>query len=509
MRLNRSENTKRNIIVGEIDKISGILLPFFVRTMILHVIGAEYLGLTGLFYSILQMLNLTEMGFGTAIVYSMYQPIAQNDTKMINALLTFYKKVYQRVGIAVMGVGMALMPFLPRLIHGAVPADINLYLLYLVYLSNSCIGFFVFPERKALLIAHQRDDLGARIHIFTQLGMYLAQAACILLSKNYYLYALMMPLSSLWYSLLCAKQVRKQYPIYLGGGRIDPGICQEIKKQVIGLTIRKAAVMSRDAFDSIFVSAFLGLSMTAIYANYYYIMDSVVMILAVVKTSMAGGVGNSIALDSPERNLQKMHQIDFLFLWISGWCAVCLLCLYQPFMILWLGKNMTLPFEMVVLFSVYFYVLKMGDIRTLYGESAGIWWQARYLSIAEAAANLCLNWMMVQWMGLKGIILATLISYFIFNFIGGAALLYKYYFTQGGLAGYMLSHMKYAAVTGVAGVITYAAAWQIQIGGLAGFALKAAVCAVVPNFVFYLAYCKTKDFKDSMTLLAAVRKIRW
>ena len=99
MRLNRFENTKRNIVVGEIDKVFGILLPFIVRTMIIHIIGAEYLGLTGLFYSIVQMLNLTEMGFGTAIVYSMYKPIAENDEKTIHALLAFYSKIYRLVGI--------------------------------------------------------------------------------------------------------------------------------------------------------------------------------------------------------------------------------------------------------------------------------------------------------------------------------------------------------------------------------------------------------------------------
>ena len=87
MKLERTANTKRNIIVGEIDKIIGILLPFVVRTMIINLMAVEYLGLTSLFYSIVQMLNLVELGFGTAIIYSMYKPIAENDIKKINALL--------------------------------------------------------------------------------------------------------------------------------------------------------------------------------------------------------------------------------------------------------------------------------------------------------------------------------------------------------------------------------------------------------------------------------------
>lgn len=490
------------------DKITGVLLPFMVRTMILHIIGAEYLGLTGLFYSILQVMNLAEMGFGTAIVYSMYQPIAQNDTGMINALLSFYVKVYRCVGMIVAALGLSIMPFLPLCIRGDVPADIHLYALYLIYLCDAGIHFLVFPEKKALLTAHQREDIGGRIHIFTQFCMYIAQAAAVCLWRNYYLYALMMPAASLAYSLLCARRAGKQYPAYTGGGKLEPAQYGEIKKQVVGLTIRKMAVMSRNAFDSIFVSAFLGLGVTAVYANYYYIMDSVVMVLAVVRTSMAGGVGNSIALDSLEKNLRNMHRINFLFMWISGWFSICLLCLYQPFMNLWVGEEMMLSFGMALLFAVYFYVLKMGDIRTLYAESAGIWWQARYISVAESAANLLLNWLFVRRMGLYGIILATLISYFVFNFAGGAILLFRCYFTEGGLGDYLLSHGRYAAVTGITAVITYRAVSCILIEGVMGFMVQAAVCGVLPNVLFYLLYARTKDFKDSRHLLYGLLKVR-
>lgn len=509
MRLERSKNTKRNIIVGELDKISGILLPFLVRTMIIRLIGAEYLGLTGLYYSILQMLNLTEMGFGSAIVYSLYKPIAENDREAIQALLTFYVKAYRVIGLVVAAAGLALLPFLPYFIKGPSPAGMNIYALYVIYLLNSCIGFFVFPDCKAILTAYQRDDIAGRIHIVTQFVMYAGQAACIWFLRDYYLYAWMMPVTSLLYSLLCAKRVRKWYPSYERGGKLPAGQYREIRKQIAGLTIRKLAVMSRNALDSLFISAFLGLGMTAVYANYYYILDSVVVVLAVVRMSMAGGVGNSIAMESREKNLHDMQIINFLFMWISGWCSICLLCLYQPFMELWVGEEMMLPFGMVILFAAYFYVLKMGDIRTLYFESAGIWWQSRYLSIAEAAANVSLNWILVGSMGLYGIILATMISCFAFNFVGGAVLLFRYYFTQGGLGAYMRSQLRYAVVTGAAAFVVWTVTERIPAGGLAGFVSRGAVCTVLSNLIFCLAYAGTEDFREGRSLLARMLKIKW
>lgn len=508
MRLERSENTRRNVVAGEIDRVTGILLPFIVRTLIIRVIGAEYLGLTGLFYSILQTLSLAEMGFGTALVFCMYRPIADNDQDTLCALMDAYRRIYFRIGLVVLSAGLMLLPFLPRLIRGPVPEDIRTGALYLIYLVNTCLVFFLFPERKALLTAYQRDDLGISIHIFTQMLMYAGQAAAVLLTKNYYLYALMMPLTTVLYSLLCAARARKQWPGLFEGRTVSRRQFPGIRTQVAGLVIRKAAIMSRNAMDAMFISAFLGLTLTAVYSNYYYIMDAVVMMLAVVKTAMAGGVGNSIALESREKNLLDMGRINFLFMLLGGWCAICILCLIQPFMRLWLGGEMMLPDGTAMLFAVYFYVLKMSDIRSLYAESAGVWWEMRYVSVAETAANLILNLVLVQVMGLAGILAATLISYFLFNFAGGALVLFRVCFTDGGLGRYFAEHFLYAAVTAAAGAVTMAVSAAVPGEGAAGFLMKGAVCAVIPPLLYYGIYSRTQIFKDCQQLLLPLLRRR-
>ena len=507
MRLDRTGNTKRNIITGGVDKIVGILLPFIVRTMIIHLLGAEFLGLTGLFYSIVQMLNLAELGFGTAIVYSMYRPIAENDAKTINALLKLYAKIYRIVGVVILAAGLLILLFLPKLTRGETPPGINIYIVYLIFLVDSFMNCLLFPNRKALLAAFQREDVRGLMHIFTQTGMYLLQIVFIGLARDFYLYALTVPLSTCAFSLLCARQAKKIFGQYKEEGELAPEEYREIKKQVAGLFIRKVASLSRNAFDSMFVSAYLGLGITAVYGNYYYVMDAVVMLLAVVKTSMAGGVGNSIAMDPVEKNLRDMNNINFLFMCLSGWCAACLLCLYQPFMRLWAGEDMTLPVSMAVTFAVYFYVLKMSDIRTLYAESVGIWWQMRHLSVIEAAANLVMNWLFIRAFGLFGIILATLISYFVFNFIGGAWILYRHYFAGYRIGEYFLPHLKYAGTAVAAGAAAYGLCALVPFSGIAELALRAVLCIVVPPALYYIIYRKTDDYKQALPLIRFMLKM--
>ena len=151
MRLERSENTRRNVVAGEIDRVTGILLPFIVRTLIIRVIGAEYLGLTGLFYSILQTLSLAEMGFGTALVFCMYRPIADNDQDTLCALMDAYRRIYFRIGLVVLSAGLMLLPFLPRLIRGPVPEDIRT-----VYVGTVAHRLLLSPDAQSNGVTESR-----------------------------------------------------------------------------------------------------------------------------------------------------------------------------------------------------------------------------------------------------------------------------------------------------------------------------------------------------------------
>ena len=117
MKINRTKNAARNMVMGFINKIIVLLLPFLVRTAFIYSLGAEYLGLNSLFSSILSVLSVAELGFSSAVVFSMYEPIAKNQQAKICALLNYYRSIYRVIGTAVLIGGVVLMPFLPRLIN--------------------------------------------------------------------------------------------------------------------------------------------------------------------------------------------------------------------------------------------------------------------------------------------------------------------------------------------------------------------------------------------------------
>ncbi|MCF0238149.1 MAG: polysaccharide biosynthesis protein, partial [Sphaerochaetaceae bacterium] len=145
--MSRTHNTIRNSVWGLGQKALMLISPFIIRTLIIKTLGADYLGLNGLFVSILQVLNLVELGFSSAITFSLYKPIAEKNIPVVCGLMNVYKKIYRYVGFGILGLGLFFSPFLSFVIKGDVPSDINIYLLYYLYLFNTASSYLLFAYK--------------------------------------------------------------------------------------------------------------------------------------------------------------------------------------------------------------------------------------------------------------------------------------------------------------------------------------------------------------------------
>ena len=500
MRLERTINSFRNIKYGIINRIIGIIMPFIVRTIFINTLGTEFLGLNSLFTSVLTVLNLTELGFSNAIVFCMYKPIAEEDRKTIDALLNFYRKVYFIIGLIILIGGLSIIPILPKFITGTYPSNINLVIVYVIFLINTVASYFLYAYLQAIISGFQREDILSKTNIIVTTLMYFAQIIILLNTKNYYLYILIMPIFTIANNIRIAFIAKKVFPEYHASGKIDKKNMIIIKEKVKGLVVSKVCQVSRNALDSIFLSMFLGLTETAIYNNYYYIMNSLVAITSVLISSIVAGAGNSVAIESEEKNYLDMNRMNFIYMWLSGWFTICLFCLYQPFMKIWVGENLLLPINCVLLICLYFYVLKMGDIRSIYDQASGLWWENRYRALTEAVCNLILNYILGKYFGINGIISATLISLFLINFCWGSGIIFKYYFINQKVTKYFLAHFRYFIVTCFSCIITWIIC-RTASDGMFGFILKMFICITIPNFLYWMIYKRTQEFKTSVSWL--------
>lgn len=150
---------------------------------------------------------------------------------------------------------------------------------------------------------------------------------------------------------------------------------------------------------------------------------------------------------------------------------------------------MMFPMSVMILFCIYFYLLTIGDMVSIYSSANGLWWKHRYRSLAEAATNFALNFILGKFFGIYGILIATIITIFVSNFVWGIRIIFKYYFQIQRLKEYYSYHLKYALTTFSLCILTYSICSWISCRYLIGLLfLRMTVCVVLPNIGYLLIY---------------------
>lgn len=500
----RIKRTKRNIFFSYLDTFITLLFAFISRTIIIHVFGDEYLGLSSLFTSILQVLSMAELGFSSAIVYNMYKPLAEGNTEKVCALLEYYRKIYRIIGVAIISIGTIVSPFLPVLIKGTVPVGINIYVLYFLYLINTGISYFAFAYKTALLDALQRLDLTKIIYSIIRILQYLLQIFVLLVLKNYYLYIAIMVLSTLAKNLLTGHIANKKFPQYQCKGLLDTDSKKDIISRVKGLLVSNVSMVTYTTLDSIIISSFIGLSAVAIYNNYLLVYTNITSFIVMIRTAMQASVGNSVATESKEKNYNDMILWQFLFAIIATWCVTCLFSLYQPFMMCWMGEDRLLPMRDVLIICLWFFFSVTAHSFYLYLSANGLWWEVRWTYILSTGCNLILNIALSQIIGITGIIFASFFSTFVFS-LWQCKIIFKHYFARS-IKEYLCKLLLYFITCCVSAGLAYLLNQYITGYSIPSLIGKFMVCSVVSVLVTFVIFRKTNMFISAKSFIFKVIK---
>ena len=501
MKLERTRNATRNIAFDGTLEMVNLLFPFVIRSVMLHCLGTEYLGLNGLFRSLLTFLNLAELGVGSAMVFSMYRPIAEDDTDTICALLRLYRTLYRIIGLVVGAVGLILIPVLPDLIRGDVPAGMNLYVLYLMNLGNTVVTYWLFAYRSSLLQAHQRRDVISKVSLAVRLAEYILKILILVFTRNYYFYLAVQLLCQIAVNLLTAVCAARMYPRYVPAGKLPKEKTQDIFRRVRDLFTSKLSATVFDSADTLVVSAFMGLTVLAVYQNYYFVITALRMMLVVLLNACMAGVGNKMVMESREANYRDLEKISLLFSWVLGVSSSMLLCTVQPFMNLWMGGENMLSAGLVLCFTVYYYSMGANKLVNMFKDAAGIWRMDRWRPLTAALVNLGLNLATVRWLGLYGVLLSSVFSIVVIQIPWLFHNLFRAVFPREQMGRYI---RLFCGLTAVA-LVSCAASWYVcRLAALdvwPALFLNAAVSFLVPNVFYFAVYGRNPVFRESLSQL--------
>lgn len=494
----RTQNTLRNSFWGIASKILGMICPFFFRAIIIRKLGAEYVGLNGLFKSILSVLNMTELGFGSAIIYMMYKPIAENNLAEVRSLLNAIRKIYRYVGITILVAGCCVYPVLDKLVKNDTGADVNLYILYSMYLVNAVASYLASAYRSTLFTAYQRNDVISKIFLVTEIITYSLQAIILYTTKNYYYYLLVFALSVIPQNIMYYLFSRKMYPDIYCEGHISAKQRKEIKAKVMPLLGHRIGGTVIVSIDDLVISAFLGISVLTQYDNYYFIFYSITTLLGVLRGSVIASLGNKIYSSSNDALYQTYKKVHFIWVMIVGWCTCFLIGLYQPFIRMWVGAQYVYCDSIMLWICAYFFTWQFRFIGVTMKEAAGLWEPDRWKPIIGMVLNFVFSVLIVKITGsVLGVLIPTMVIMLFVYFPWETHVLFKYVFKRSSKE-YLRLSAKYCISVLASAAVIYAATSRVPDAGIGYFLLRFSLCVLIPSAVFTAFHIKSEQYQSAL-----------
>lgn len=491
MNKGRTGRSINNMVVAMINKILMMFLPFLARTVMIQKMGVEYLGLNSLFTSILSVLSLSELGFSSAIVYSMYKPIAEDDYKTVGMLLKFYKNVYRIIGCIIMGLGLIILPYIENFIASDYPDGINIYMVYLIFLFNTGVSYFLYAYKNSVLIAAMRDDLSSFFDMLRSVVMNLLQVTVLLIFCDYYIYALIMPLTTICNNIVTSMVVDKKYPEFKCNDNLPKESRREIMSRVSALIGHKLGGTVFTSVDSAVISAFIGLEVLGKYSNYYLIFTSVFALVSTVMSSIQSVIGNSLVCKSESENYDIFNELQYVNSWCTCVCSCCLVCLYQPFMRLWVGSTNMLDDMIPVLLATYFWIKSSRRVTYTYKEAAGLWREDMLKPYISVLVNLSANIILVKLIGLPGVIISSIIAIALIEIPWENKILFAKCFRKSPLVYYIKTFGLLVATMAIS-IITMNIC-NLLGDGIKGFIAKCLISVCLSSCLFLVCTYKNKN----------------
>ena len=206
MENSRLKNSALNFASGFLGRALTILLNFAVRTIFIYCLNEAYLSVNGLYSNILTVLSLAELGFGSAMVYRMYAPVAVKDYQKAAALLQFYKKIYIIIGVVIFLLGLCVIPFMDYIIKDK-PDISGLTLYYILFLVNTSISYWFSSYKASVLYADQKEYIKTNVQNTMAILQSGLQIVLLLLFRKYLLYLLIQLAGNIFLNLYVAHLV--------------------------------------------------------------------------------------------------------------------------------------------------------------------------------------------------------------------------------------------------------------------------------------------------------------
>lgn len=394
------------------------LIPYFVISIIAFVkvrvmidnLGSEFNGYYQFINQIITYLFLVEAGFGSAVLFKLYKPMADNNKQKVSEIFNGSITIFRKIGALILTLLIAITLVLPF----TVTNDEHLFTIIISFIiigfSQTIPYFFYSKSYSILLFSEQKNYIYSiivnTIKIIIDVGIIIA----VIITDSLISVAIVMLIGKILEEIitdfLCSRIYRW----------LDKNAKKDISahKMTKDIIYHKIGELVANNVDSIILMLFIGPVSVSIYATYNYISSFLNQIIMKINSGITASFGNIFSKEQDEVSFKLFKEFNIINDIIAFIVSVCYILGGRTFINIWIGDNSyILNYWVIVMFSSIIFMKCMSRPANLVIIANGMFKETKYYAFFEAIINLILSIILVKNLGIFGILLATVISYII------------------------------------------------------------------------------------------------
>lgn len=505
--MSRIDNIKKNAFYGLVNNFCTIIVSFITRTVFIYTLGAQYLGLNGLFTNVLGILSLADLGIGNAITFSLYKPISENDEKKIGQIISLLGKAYKCIGIIIFILGILLIPFLGFFVNFDSKVEINYYIIYILFLLNSVTTYLFFSYKNTVIYANQKNYITIKYEMFFTILTLVLQLLVLIFIESYYIYLSIPIIFNIIKNYKISKVAEEIFPVIKEKKheKLDEIEKKNIIKNIYSISLIKISGVIYSSTDNLIISTFINTETVGYYSNYTLIINIIKQFITIIFNSMTASVGNLNVSESDDYKYKTFKNMNFLNFVLYGFCFTCLFQLLNPFINFWIGKEYLFSNRTVLLICLTFLIPGLNNVINIFKDACGLFWETRFRTLGTALVNLIASIVLVRYFGIDGILLGTIIAYLTTIYIVDPYVVFNNIFHRRVILYYidLIKSMFFIAIVNLA--ISFG---NHYINGLGLFLVikKLMITIIVYGLCIIVIYHNNSSFKELVIIMKSILK---
>lgn len=496
----RFKNSARNAMTAAVTSIVMGVVSFIERMVFNQCFISDYLGFYSLFKNIISIIAVAELGLSTAIAYSLYAPLAEDNFEEVNVIMHLFRRLYRIMGAIILIAGLVVTPFMRYFVKTEV--DITyVQMCFIIFLLGTVSEYF-FYYKSIILSASQKEYINTLLTNICWTIMYVVQIIISIYTHSFLLYSLLILAFTLIRCSVVNFLARKQFPFLCKkpDRKITKDSRDKILSNVKGLIADKLGGVLINSSDSLLISAMIGSSILGLYSNYQMITKGILGFTRILPNAITASLGNMGAVENPSIMEDGYKAIDLSFYLIYGVLSIVLFNIINPLIQLFFGTSRMLPLSTALIICVLFYIQNIKSLYYTYKSSLGLYWYDRFRPIISGATNLIISIVLATHLGLDGILIGTMISYVVIDLWAEPMIIFHHGFHKKS-RNYITATMFRLVFVTVMMLATWKITNFVTAIGLFGIIAKLVLSLAMTISVFALLYCRNKYVKQSLTAI--------